>query len=208
MSTPTHGELAQRLEGVNIYLVGMMGAGKSAAGRPLAEALGYRFLDADTALEQVVGRTIPEIFASDGEEGFRALETAVLGQITGWHSLVVATGGGVVTRPENWGHLRQGLVVWLDAPADLLLERLSNDPTPRPLMQAPDPEARLQALLDQRRPLYGQADLRVLQTGEAPDQVAANVLEAIPSVLKRKEAPPEQPVLLQDADGHITSSLN
>ena len=208
MSTPTHGELAQRLEGVNIYLVGMMGAGKSAAGRPLAEALGYRFLDADTALEQVAGRTIPEIFASDGEAGFRALETAVLGQITGWHSLVVATGGGVVTRPENWGHLRQGLVVWLDAPADLLLERLSNDPTPRPLMQAPDPQERLQALLDQRRPLYAQADLRVLQTGEAADQVAARVLDAIPSVLKQKEAPPEQPVLLQDADGHITSSLN
>ena len=208
MSTPTHGELAQRLEGVNIYLVGMMGAGKSAAGRPLAEALGYRFLDADTALEQVAGRTIPEIFSSDGEEGFRALETAVLGQITGWHSLVVATGGGVVTRPENWGHLRQGLVVWLDAPADLLLERLSNDPTLRPLMQAADREARLQALLDQRRPLYAQADLRVLQTGEAPDQVAARVLDAIPSVLKQKEAPPEQPVLLQNADGHITSSLN
>ncbi len=99
-------------------------------------------------------------------------------------------------------------MVWLDAPADLLLERLTSDPTPRPLMQAPDPEARLQALLDQRRPLYAQADLRVLQTGEAPVQVAANVLEAIPSVLKRKEAPPEQPVLLQDPDGHITSSLN
>lgn len=208
MSTPTHGELARRLGGLNIYLVGMMGAGKSAAGRPLAEALGYRFLDADTALEQVAGRTIPEIFASNGEEGFRALETAVLGQITGWHSLVVATGGGVVTRPENWGHLRQGLVVWLDAPADLLLERLSSDPTPRPLMQAPDREARLQALLEQRRPLYAQADLRLLQTGEAPDQVAAQVLDAIPSVLKQKEAPPEQPVLLENADGHITSSLN
>ncbi len=208
MSTPTHGELAQRLEGVNLYLVGMMGAGKSAAGRPLAEALGYRFLDADTALEQVAGRSIPEIFASDGEAGFRALETAVLGQITGWHSLVVATGGGVVTRPENWGHLRQGLVVWLDAPANLLWERLSKDPTPRPLMQAPDPQAHLETLLDQRRPLYAQADLRVLQTGEASDQVAARVLEAIPSVLKQKEAPPEQPVLLQDADGQITSSLN
>ncbi len=208
MNTSTHGELAQRLEGLNIYLVGMMGAGKSAAGRPIAEALGYRFLDADTALEQVAGRSIPEIFASDGEPGFRALETAVLGQITGWHSLVVATGGGVVTRPENWGHLRQGLVVWLDVPADLLLQRLSSDPTPRPLMQAPDPQERLAALLEQRRPLYAQADLRVLQGGEPPEQVAAKVLNAIPSVLKQKEAPPAQPVLLQDADGHVTSSLN
>ena len=208
MSTPTHGELARRLEGVNIYLVGMMGAGKSAAGRPLAEALGYRFLDADTALEQVAGRSIPDIFASDGEAGFRALETAVLGQITGWHSLVVATGGGVVTRPENWGHLRQGLVVWLDAPADLLLERLSADPTPRPLMQAADREARLQALLEQRRPLYGQADLRVLQTGETPQHVAASVLAAIPSVLKDKQTAPAQPVQLENAEGQITHSLN
>jgi shikimate kinase len=190
MSTPTHGELARRLEGLNIYLVGMMGAGKSAAGKPLAEALGYRFLDADTALEQVAGRSIPEIFASDGEAGFRALETAVLGQITGWHSLVVATGGGVVTRPENWGHLRQGLVVWLDAPAELLLQRLSSDPTPRPLMQATDQQARLQALLKQRRPLYAQADLTVSQGGEPVEQVAANVLAAIPTVLKERQAPP------------------
>ena len=208
MSTPTHGELARRLEGLNIYLVGMMGAGKSAAGKPLAEALGYRFLDADTALEQVAGRSIPEIFASEGEAGFRTLETAVLGQITGWHSLVVATGGGVVTRPENWGHLRQGLVVWLDVPADLLLERLTSDPTPRPLMQTTDREARLHALLDQRRPLYAQADLRVLQGGEEPSDVALQVLNAIPSILKEREAPPEQPVLLENAEGQITPSLN
>ena len=116
----SHASLARRLEGLNLYLVGMMGTGKSAVGRPLAEALGYRFIDADTVLEQAAGRTIPDIFASDGETGFRALETAVLGQISSWHSLVVATGGGVVTRPENWGHLHQGVVVWLDAPAELL----------------------------------------------------------------------------------------
>lgn len=99
-----HRPLARRLQGLNVYLVGMMGAGKSAVGRPLAEALGYRFLDADTALEQAAGRPIAEIFAAEGEEGFRALETAVLDRIAGFHSLVVATGGGVVTRPVNWGH--------------------------------------------------------------------------------------------------------
>ena len=190
MNSPTHALLARRLEGMNVYLVGMMGAGKSAAGRPLAAALGYRFLDADSAIEAVAGCTIAEIFERDGEAGFRTLETTVLEQITGWHSLVVATGGGAVTRPENWGHLRQGLVVWLDAPAELLLQRLSSDPTPRPLMQATDQQARLQALMKQRRPLYAQADLTVSQGGEPVEQVAANVLAAIPTVLKERQAPP------------------
>jgi shikimate kinase len=208
MTTPSHHTLAQRLQGLNLYLVGMMGAGKSAVGRPLAEALGYRFLDADDALQQVAGRTIPDIFASDGEVGFRELETAVLGQIAGWHSLVVATGGGVVTRPENWGHMRQGVVVWLDAPAALLLERLQADPTPRPLLQADDASARLGELLAQRQPLYRQADLQVQQGGEDPAQVAQQVLAALPAILKEPAAAPEAPIRLQNGDGEITASLN
>jgi len=200
--------LAQRLQGLNIYLIGMMGAGKSAVGRPLAEALGYRFLDADDALEQVAGRSIPEIFATDGEAGFRELETAVLGQIASWHSLVVATGGGVVTRPANWGHMRQGVVVWLDAPAPLLLQRLRSDPTPRPLLQADDPAARLGELLAQRQPIYAQADLRVHQVGDGPAQVAQQVLADLPAILKDKPLAPEVPVQLRQADGQITPSLN
>jgi shikimate kinase len=200
--------LAQRLQGLNIYLIGMMGAGKSAVGRPLAEALGYRFLDADDALEQVAGRSIPEIFATDGEAGFRELETAVLGQIASWHSLVVATGGGVVTRPANWGHMRQGVVVWLDAPAPLLLQRLRSDPTPRPLLQADDPGARLGELLAQRQPIYAQADLRVHQAGDGPAQVAQQVLADLPAILKDKAVAPEVPVELRQADGQITPSLN
>ena len=149
----TPSNLRQRLEGLNLYLVGMMGSGKSTAGRHLAEALGYRFIDADSTLEQAAGRSIAEIFASDGEPGFRDLEAAVLNQIASWHSLVVATGGGVVTRPQNWGQLRQGVVIWLDAPNDLLLQRLAADPTPRPLMASPKPAERLEALLAERRPL-------------------------------------------------------
>ncbi|MEB3307707.1 MAG: shikimate kinase [Cyanobacteriota bacterium] len=208
MSSPTHGQLAGRLEGMNLYLVGMMGAGKSAAGRPLADALGYRFVDVDTALEQVAGQSIEEIFNHEGEAAFRALETAVLAQITGWHSLVVATGGGAVTRPENWGHLRQGLVVWLDAEPALLLQRLNADPTPRPLLRSEDRDARLQALLEQRRPLYAQADLRVNPCGGSPEQVAADVLRAIPSVLRERQKAPTQPTCLQDRNGMITASLN
>lgn len=209
MAQPSHHALAQRLQGLNLYLVGMMATGKSAVAQPLAEALGYRVVDADHTVEQAAGCSIAEIFARDGEAGFRSLETAVLDQIASWHSLVVATGGGVVTRPENWGHLRQGVVVWLDAPLDLLLDRLSADPTPRPLMQHPDPASRLGQLLSERQPLYAQADLRIQQQGEPPVQVAQKVLEALPSILKQQaEAPTPGELVLRDADGNITQSLN
>lgn len=201
-------ELARRLQGLNLYLVGMMGTGKSAVGRPLADALGYTFIDADDTLERAAGRSIPEVFAEDGEEGFRRLETQVLNQIACIQRLVVATGGGVVTRPENWGHLRQGVVVWLDAPEDLLLERLRNDPTPRPLLNDPDPAARLSELLGRRRPLYTQADLTIRQDGRPADDVAAQVLTALPSILRELPPPPQEPVTLVDGEGRITPSLN
>ncbi len=201
-------DLRRRLQGVNLYLIGMMGCGKSAVGRPLAEALGYRFLDADTSIEQVAGKPIPELFARDGEAGFRALEAAVLNQIAAWHSLVVATGGGVVTRPENWGQLHQGVVIWLDAPDALLLERLTADPTPRPLLACPDPATRLAELLQERRPLYAQADLRILQDGRPADAVAQQVIAALPAILRQRPAAPTEPVALIDSDGAIASSLN
>ena len=201
-------DLRRHLQGVNLYLIGMMGSGKSTVGRPLAEALGYRFLDADTSLEQVAGKPIPELFASEGEAGFRTLEAAVLNQIAAWHSLVVATGGGVVTRPENWGQLHQGVVIWLDAPDALLLERLGADPTPRPLLACPNPAARLAELLQERRPLYAQADLHILQDGRPPEDVALQVIEALPAILRQRPAAPTQPVGLVDSDGAIASSFN
>ena len=207
MANP-HAQLRQRLEGLNLYLVGMMGSGKSTAGRHLAELLGYRFLDADSSIEQVAGRPIPEIFAREGEAGFRQLEAAVLNQIASWHSLVVATGGGVVTRPENWGQLHQGVVIWLDAPEALLLERLSGDPTPRPLLQADDPAARLQALVAERRPLYAQADLHIVQDGRPADQVAAQILEALPRVLKERTAAPQHRLQVTNETGEVGSSIN
>ena len=206
--TAPHSTLRQRLEGLNLYLVGMMGSGKSTAGRHLAQQLGYRFLDADSSLEQVAGRPIPEIFASEGEAGFRRLEAAVLNQIASWHSLVVATGGGVVTQPQNWGQLHQGVVIWLDAPEVLLLERLRADPTPRPLMEAPDPAARLAELLEQRRPLYAQADLHIQQDGRPPDQVAAQILEALPGLIKQRSAPPEHRLEVVNEAGERGPSIN
>jgi shikimate kinase len=192
-ASPSHRALARRLDGLNIYLVGMMGAGKSAVGRPLAEALGYRFIDADVTLAEAAGRPIAEIFTSDGEEAFRALETSVLNGIASWHSLVVATGGGAVIRPENCGHMRQGVVVWLDAPEAELRRRVAADPTRRPLLEAADPASRLEALLRERRPLYAQADLTVVQQGGLPAEVALQVLNALPSVLRDPRQPPDVP---------------
>ena len=180
-STPT---LKQRLAGRSLYLVGMMGSGKTSTGRPLAERLGYGFVDADAVIEQAAGCSIPDIFDRDGEAGFRSLESQVLSAISQRHSLVVATGGGVVTQPENWGMLHSGIVIWLDVVPDQLLQRLNADSTVRPLLQTADPEAALNALLNERRPLYAEADLTVVINDETPEAVANGILQLVPSLLK------------------------
>ncbi len=180
-STPT---LKQRLSGRSLYLVGMMGSGKTSTGRPLAERLGYGFVDADAVIEQAAGCSIPEIFERDGEAGFRSLENQVLSAISQRHSLVVATGGGVVTQPQNWGLLHSGIVIWLDVVPNQLLHRLNSDSTVRPLLQTTDPEAALNALLNERRPLYGEADLTVVINDETPEAVSDGILQLLPSLLQ------------------------
>ncbi len=181
--------LGERLQGTNLYLVGMMGCGKSTVGPLLAKALGYRFLDADAVISQAAGCSIPEIFARDGEEGFRRLERQVLQQLSQWHSLVVATGGGIVTVPANWGELRQGVVIWLDVAEDELLRRLQADPGGRPLLAGEDPAGRVHALLEQRQPLYGQADLRVSAQGDGASGISEQILCELPGLLKAPDAP-------------------
>jgi shikimate kinase len=180
--------LKRRLGGRNIYLVGMMGCGKSTVGRPLAQALGYRFCDADSVIAAAAGCDIPGIFQREGEQGFRHRETAVLNGIARHHSLVVATGGGIVTRPVNWGHMHQGVVVWLDAPPGILLERLQADRGGRPLLEEGDPAATLARLLRERRPLYAEADVHLPLQRETPQEVSEKLLTA----LWDRIAPPSQ----------------
>ena len=187
-TTPT---LRQRLGGRSLYLVGMMGSGKTSTGRPLAERLGYGFVDADAVIEQVAGCTISEIFERDGEEDFRSLETQVLRSISERHSLVVATGGGVVTRSENWGMMHQGIVIWLDVERRQLLQRLQADSTQRPLLMTEDPAETLDAILKQRRPLYDEADLTVVIESETPDVVANGIIQLLPELIK--DPPKERP---------------
>ena len=183
--------LRQRLGGRSLYLVGMMGSGKTSTGRPLAERLGYGFVDADAVIEQVAGCTISEIFERDGEEEFRSLETQVMRSISERHSLVVATGGGVVTRTENWGMMHQGIVIWLDVERRQLLQRLQSDSTHRPLLMTEDPAEALDAIFKQRRPLYDEADLTVVIESESANVVADGIIQLLPELIK--DPPKERP---------------
>ncbi len=176
--------LKQRLGGRSVYLIGMMGSGKTSTGRPLAERLGYGFVDADAVIEQAAGCSIAEMFQRDGEPEFRALEKQVLNSISQRHSLVVATGGGVVTQRENWGVLHSGIVIWLDVVQEQLLRRLQADRTVRPLLQTADPEAALNKLLAERKALYAEADLTVVIDDEPPEAIADGIVQLLPGLLK------------------------
>lgn len=182
--------MLEELQNLNIYLIGMMGCGKSTVGQTLAHKVGYKFFDTDHLVEQVSQQSIASIFAMAGEEEFRAIESQVLSEISAYTRLVVATGGGIILRPENWGALRQGLVVWLNVPAPVLWERLAQDQS-RPLLHQPHPQAALHEILAARESRYGQADLQIQVTADqSPAAVANNILEQIPSVLKSKAHAP------------------
>lgn len=183
------------LKGVNLYLVGMMGTGKTTTGQLLAEQLGYRFVDTDALICQLTGQGVADIFAQSGEAHFRHLETQVLSQLAAYTELVVATGGGIVLQPMNWSYLHHGLVVWLDLPLEPLWQRLQCDRT-RPLLQTPQPQKVLEDLLNQRRPLYRQADVHlILKDHQTPAQVAQIALQEISKALKPENKPSGSPGL-------------
>ncbi len=169
--------LREMLKGRSLFLVGMMGSGKTSTGKPLAQLLDYRFVDLDAVIEELIGSSISELFKKDGEESFRVIETKVLNQITQRHSLVIATGGGVVTRSENWGYLHQGIVVWLDPSREVLLTRLTSDTATRPLLDVPQPEVSLDRLIKERKKFYAEADLKVKIQFESPEEVATRIIE-------------------------------
>lgn len=177
--------LTDRLNSINLYLIGMMGAGKSSTGAELAQALGYQFFDTDAVIESAAGQPIPEIFARQGEDAFRQLESQVLAELSAYRRLVIATGGGIVTQQQNWSYLHHGIVVWLDVPAAVLQTRLAGD-RDRPLLQGQDWDAKLTHLLAQRHSLYAQADVRV-EVG-AEDDVAAIVARILALVAERVRA--------------------
>ncbi len=149
----------------NIFLVGLMGSGKTTIGRQLARALDLEFVDSDHEIEARTGATIPWIFDIEGEEGFRKRERAVIDELTRRRGIVLATGGGAVLSPENRRHLKaRGTVVYLRASVEELYERTARDKN-RPLLQTDDPKGRLRELLAAREPLYLEVADLVIDTG-------------------------------------------
>jgi len=166
----------------SLFLVGPMGAGKSTIGRQLARELRRDFMDSDREIEERTGADIPLIFDLEGEAGFREREKAVIDELTQQPNLVLATGGGAVTRLENRRHLSgRGTVIYLHTTVDQQLSRTYRDRN-RPLLQTENPRARLESLMTEREPLYREmADLVVNTDGRSVRDVVqeiTHILEA------------------------------
>jgi 3-dehydroquinate synthase len=169
----------------NVVLIGFMGTGKSEVGQLLARRLGWAFIDTDRRIESREQATVAQIFARRGEEHFRAVEAGVVADVAARREVVIGTGGGVVLRPENMMHLRRhGWIVSLTAPVDVLVERLGEAKT-RPLLRGPSGGVREQVvrLLDERRPLYRDADLLV----DVSDAPPVRVVEVIVAFLRARD---------------------
>lgn len=173
-----------------IVLVGMMGAGKTAVGQALARMLGVAFLDSDEEIERAAARSIPEIFARDGEPFFRAKEAQVIARLLAGRPAVLSTGGGAFISEANRRLIHdEGVSVWLNADADLLWQRVRHR-SHRPLLRSADPRKTLEDLLQARRPAYAQADLTVeARPHYAVEDTAREVIAALrqrPDVLEEK----------------------
>ncbi|KAI3986100.1 hypothetical protein MKX01_031215 [Papaver californicum] len=195
------------MNGRCIYLVGMMGSGKTTVGKILSEVLGYSFFDSDKLIEQAAGGTsVAQIFKQYSESFFRDNESEVLKELSLMRRLVVATGGGAVIRPINWKYMKQGITVWLDVPLEALARRIAAVGTDsRPLLhhESGDPYTkalqRLSTLSKERGEAYANADARVslehiadklgydVVDNLTPLSIAVEVLEQIEKVLQGEE---------------------
>jgi len=162
----------------NIYLVGLMGAGKTTIGRQLAKSLTVPFYDSDKAIEESTGVDIPTIFEFEGEEGFRDREQKMIQQLTKLDGIVLATGGGAILREENRRLLKEnGFIVYLQCSVERILERTRRD-TQRPLLKADNPKERIEKLFAEREHLYLSCADFTIDTGIMQSKsVVSHILE-------------------------------
>jgi shikimate kinase len=173
MCDPRHTAIRAGLNGRSIVLVGLMGAGKSTVGRRLATRLGLPFIDVDTEIEHVSQMTVPEIFARHGEPYFRDGEKRVIDRLLRQGEQVLATGGGAFMNADTRRRIAEsGVSVWLKADLDVLLKRVKKR-AGRPLLETPDPQTTLRRLMDERYPVYAEADITIV-SHEAPHDTVVN----------------------------------
>ncbi|MEM8654609.1 MAG: shikimate kinase [Pseudomonadota bacterium] len=176
-----------------VVMVGMMGAGKTAVGRALAQRLAVPFLDSDAEIEAAANMTVPEIFERDGEPFFRTKEAQVISRLLDEERGILSTGGGAFLSEENRQNITaRGVSVWLNADLDLLWQRVRHKDT-RPLLRTADPRATLAEIYGARVPLYALADVTVvslpdLSIEQMVDRVVAALLEERPDVLEKMDA--------------------
>jgi shikimate kinase len=163
----------------SVVLVGMMGAGKSSIGRRLAARLCVPFADADNEIEVAAGMSIPDIFSTFGEAHFRSGETRVIARLLEGGPQVLATGGGAFMNPDTRAAIAaHGVSVWLKAEFDVLMRRIKRRQD-RPLLKTGDPAETLRALMAERYPVYGQADITI-QSREVPhDKIVDEIIVAL-----------------------------
>ncbi len=164
---------------MNIVLVGFMGSGKTLVGRELARIWDRPLVDTDLLIEQAEGMSIPEIFARWGEEGFRERERAAVDRASRLRNVVIATGGGAWLDPNNRCALgRGGISVYLETSADVLVGRLAEDGG-RPLLRVGNPPEEIRRLLEEREPVYREADLHICTDDATPEQIARHIAERV-----------------------------
>tara|TARA_Y100000589_G_scaffold320454_1_gene350385 strand:- start:157 stop:714 length:558 start_codon:yes stop_codon:yes gene_type:complete len=162
--------------GRSIFLIGMMGSGKSKTGPKLAELLQYKFIDVDNLIERVSHKPINLIFQEDGQDAFRRLETQCLQEIIKVPSTIVSTGGGVILKKKNWGILRQGIVVWLDINQEVALKRLNDNTDERPLLKDKDLKRNYIEIFNKRKELYAQADIKIQVLNESISELSQKII--------------------------------
>ncbi len=184
VSPPRTGAILKRLGSRPIVLIGMMGAGKSSIGKRLAVRLGLPFADADAEIERAANATIDEIFDKHGEAYFRSGERRVILRLIGEGASVLATGGGAYMDPETRAAINStGVPVWLKAEPEVLLARVRRRNN-RPLLRGPDPEAVVRKLVDERYPVYAEAQIHVMSREVAHETVVDELLVALDTYLE------------------------
>jgi shikimate kinase len=171
----------------SLVLIGLMGAGKSSIGKRLASALNVPFTDADNEIEKAAGKTITDIFEEDGEDYFRDGEYRVILRLLRDRGQVLARGGGAFMRAETREQIaKDGISIWLKADLDLLMSRVSRRDT-RPLLRRKNPAGIMAKLIEERYPVYAQADITIVSRDAPHEEIVNEIIEAVAACEKCKK---------------------